>query len=86
MFIPTFILMPLVYLGGVFYAVNSLPSIWYHISLFHPIFYLINAFRFAMIGYSEVSLLATLAVISGLVVILYGVAIYMLRNRIGVRF
>ena len=86
MFIPTFILTPLMYLGGVFYNVNMLPTIWYKISLFNPIFYLINAFRFAMIGYSEVNLWVTLAIILSFIVILYAIAIYMLRNRIGVRF
>jgi len=86
MFIPTFVLTPLIYLGGVFYAVNLLPGIWHYLSLFNPIFYLINAFRFAMIGYSEVNLLPTLAIILGFILALYAIVIYMLRQRIGVRF
>ncbi len=86
MFIPTFILVPLMYLGGVFYQVSMLPAFWHHVSLFNPIFYLINAFRFAMIGYSEVNLFITLTIILACITVLYGVANYMLRNRIGVRF
>lgn len=86
MFIPTFILTPLVYLGGVFYAVSLLPNTWYHVSLFNPVFYLINAFRFAMIDYSEVNLIVTLGVIVGFIACLYSVAIYMFHKRIGVRF
>lgn len=85
MFVPTFVLTPLTYLGGVFYTLNSLPSVWSKISLLNPIFYLVNAFRFAMIGYSEVSLTATLVVISGFIISLYSIAAYMFHKRIGVR-
>ena len=52
----TFILLPLTYLGGVFISIQSLPEIWQTFSLFNPLFYLINGFRYAIIGQSDVGL------------------------------
>ncbi|MBI5405696.1 ABC transporter permease [Candidatus Kaiserbacteria bacterium] len=55
--VPTFVLTPLVYLGGVFYSIHSLPPLWQTASLFNPIFYLINGFCYGFLGRSDVSLL-----------------------------
>ena len=65
----TFILLPLTYLGGVFISIQSLPEIWQTFSLFNPLFYLINGFRYSIIGVADVEL-GVSAVISmvGLVV------------------
>ena len=54
--VPTFVLTPLVYLGGVFYSIHSLPPLWQTVSLFNPIFYIINGFRYGFLGTSDVSL------------------------------
>lgn len=54
--IPTFVLTPLTYLGGVFYSINLLPGIWQNISLFNPILYIVNAFRYGLLGVSDIDL------------------------------
>ena len=56
MLVPTFILTPLTYLGGVFYSTSMLPPFWRMVSQFNPILYMVNALRYAMIGQQEVSL------------------------------
>lgn len=54
--IPTFILTPLIYLGGVFYSTSMLSPLWHNIALFNPVLYMVNAFRYGMLGISDVSL------------------------------
>jgi len=61
--IPTFILTPLTYLGGVFYTIALLPEFWQKVSAFNPILYMVNGFRYGMLGVSDVSLLQTYGVI-----------------------
>ena len=61
--IPTFILTPLTYLGGVFYSISLLPEFWQNVSLLNPILYMVNAFRFGMLGASDVPISAAFAVI-----------------------
>ncbi|OQM34236.1 ABC transporter permease [bacterium endosymbiont of Pedicinus badii] len=53
--VPTFVLTPLIYLGGVFYSLNLLPNFWKYISFINPILYIVNSFRYSVLGYSEVS-------------------------------
>src|SRR6185369_10036199 len=52
--IPTFVLTPLVYLGGVFYSVHSLPQIAQYVTYINPIFYLINGFRYGFLGIADI--------------------------------
>lgn len=59
--IPTFVLMPLTYLGGVFYSIQMLPPFWQSISQLNPILYMVNGFRYGFLGVSDVSLAASLA-------------------------
>ena len=54
--IPTFVLTPLIYLGGVFYSVDLLPDFWANVSLVNPILYMVNGFRYGILGVSDVSL------------------------------
>ncbi|OYV18685.1 MAG: antibiotic transport system permease protein, partial [Methylococcaceae bacterium NSP1-1] len=54
--IPNFVLTPLSYLGGVFYSVEMLPGIWQTISMGNPILYMINAFRYGLIGVTDVNI------------------------------
>jgi len=61
--IPTFILAPLTYLGGVFYSIALLPEFWQKVSAFNPILYMVNGFRYGMLGVSDVSLTQTYGVI-----------------------
>ncbi|MDH3527257.1 MAG: ABC transporter permease, partial [Gammaproteobacteria bacterium] len=60
--IPTFILTPLTYLGGIFYSINMLPEFWQKVSLANPILYMINAFRYGFLGISDIRLAASYAI------------------------
>lgn len=70
--VPTFILTPLTYVGGVFYSIDALPDFWKTISLFNPIYYLVDTFRAGFIGYSEqpvgtaISILVVLNIIAAI--------------------
>ena len=52
--VPTFLLTPLIYLGGVFYSIDLLPEFWAGVSMANPILYIVNAFRFGVLGISDV--------------------------------
>lgn len=83
--VPTFILTPLTYLGGVFYPVGSLAEPWHTISLANPIVYMVNAFRYGLLGVSDVNLYAAYAVMLGTAAILAGFGLYLLRRGVGLR-
>ena len=71
--IPTFILTPLTYLGGVFYSVQSLPVFWQNVSKLNPILYMVNGFRYGFYGKSDVHIGVSMAMLMVLIIIL-GVA------------
>lgn len=79
---PTFVLTPLIYLGGVFYGLSSLPPFWQHIARYNPLFYIVDFVRYAFIGYSSVNPLVALVAIVLLIVILYSTAWYFLSRGI----
>jgi len=83
--IPTFILTPLTYLGGVFYSISLLPDFWQTVSHFNPVFYMINAFRYGFLGIADVSLLWSFAIIIAFTVFLYSLVILLLKKGIGIR-
>jgi ABC-2 type transport system permease protein len=83
--IPTFVLTPLTYLGGVFYTVAMLPPFWQSISLANPILYMVNAFRYGLLGVSDVSLVTAYLAIVGFIVGLFWYALYLLNRGYGVR-
>lgn len=83
--IPTFVLTPLVYLGGVFYSINSLPSFWQKASLANPILYIINGFRYGFLGTSDVPLLTCVAVLLFLTAVLVGANWYFLKQGLGLK-
>lgn len=85
MLIPTFVLTPLTYLGGVFYTSTMLPPFWQTVSHLNPIFYMINALRHAMTGHEEVPLPLSLSVIVGFLIFLTGLNLYMLKKGTGLR-
>ncbi|MEP6757473.1 MAG: ABC transporter permease, partial [Chthonomonadales bacterium] len=70
--VPTFILTPLTYLGGVFYALEMVPPLARTLSYWNPMFYLVSAFRYAMLGFSEVPPLRIAAVLLGLALAIFG--------------
>ena len=83
--IPTFILTPLIYLGGVFYSINILPDIWRSISMFNPMLYVVNTFREGMLGVSDVSISFSLGMIFAFIAILAGACLYFLKKGTGIR-
>lgn len=83
--VPTFILTPLTYLGGVFYSVKMLSEPWQAISHANPILYMVNAFRFGVLGISDVDVGVAFIVMIGFVVALTMVALYLLKRGVGLR-
>lgn len=83
--IPTFVLTPLTYLGGVFYSIDLLPEFWRTVSLLNPILYMVNAFRYGMLGVTDVSLAISLAMIIGFAVVLGAICLWLLERGVGLR-
>ncbi|OUY08237.1 ABC transporter permease [Acinetobacter populi] len=83
--IPTFVLTPLTYLGGVFYAISSLTPFWQTLSLINPIVYMVNAFRYGILGHSDVNVWLSLGVISAGCFLMYAIAYQLLIRGTGMR-
>ena len=83
--VPTFILAPLTYLGGVFYSTGMLPPFWQHITSFNPIFYMVNALRHVMIGQQEVNMVLAMSIICVMLVGLIGLNLVLLKRGTGLR-
>ncbi len=83
--VPTFVLTPLVYLGGVFYSVESLPEFFQTLTFLNPVFYIINGFRYGFLGFADVSLWTATGVLLALVAIFTGIAWYLLRTGLGLK-
>ncbi|QIW16193.1 ABC transporter permease [Pasteurellaceae bacterium RH1A] len=83
--IPTFVLTPLTYLGGVFYSISLLPDFWQSVSKFNPIVYMINGFRYGFLGQSDVDIVYTFAVLGVFFVILYSIAYRLIEKGVGLR-
>ncbi len=83
--IPTFILTPLTYLGGVFYSISLLPEFWQNVSLFNPILYMVNAFRYGMLGVSDIKVEVAFAIIISCIIALSSFALYLLNKGTGLR-
>ena len=83
--IPTFVLTPLTYLGGIFFSIEMLPKFWQQVSLANPILYMVNSFRMGILGISDVNLVTALLVIIGFLVTLFLICLYLLNKGIGIR-
>jgi ABC-2 type transport system permease protein len=83
--IPTFILTPLTYLGGVFYSISLLPEFWQGVSQLNPIVYMVNAFRYGFLGISDVSLSLSFAVLGVFIVCLFVIAMTLITRGVGLR-
>ena len=83
--VPTFVLTPLTYLGGVFYSTSMLPPFWQHVTYFNPIFYMVNALRHVMIGQQEVNMVLAMGIICGMLVVLIGLNLVLLKRGTGLR-
>jgi len=83
--VPTFILTPFTYLGGVFYSINLLPDFWQTVSHFNPVLYMINAFRYGFLGVSDISLWTSYAIIIGFIVALFLINLRLISKGYGLR-
>lgn len=83
--IPTFVLTPLTYLGGVFYSISLLPDFWQAVSKFNPIVYMINGFRYGFLGISDMPIFYTFLVLGSLCIMLYWFAFLLIKKGVGLR-
>jgi len=83
--VPTFVLTPLTYLGGVFYSISLLPEPWKTISLANPILYMVNAFRFGILGTSDIDIGTAYALLVFFSVLLFTVCLQLMRRGVGIR-
>jgi ABC-2 type transport system permease protein len=83
--VPTFVLTPLTYLGGVFYSIGMLPEFRQRVSLANPVLYMVNAFRYGLLGFSDISLWLALAIIVGFILALGAFAMWLLARGVGIK-
>lgn len=83
--VPTFVLTPLTYLGGVFYSLDFLPHFWQWVSYGNPVFYMVNAFRYGMLGQSDIDIHIAIWIIIGFIVVFYSWAIWLFRKGVGIK-
>lgn len=76
----TFFITPFIYLGGVFYSIHMLPAFWQKASLFNPIFYLVDATRWAVLGHSDIPYWYSLAFLAGTALLSYGLCVYLFKK------
>ena len=83
--IPTFVLTPLTYLGGVFYSIKLLPEFWQNVSLSNPILHMVNAFRYGVLGQSDLDIGFAFMIIIGFIIALTSATLYLLNKGVGIR-
>lgn len=83
--IPTFVLTPLTYLGGVFYSINHLPKFFQYLSLANPILYMVNAFRYGFLGISDVQVYTSFSIMGALCLILLVVTLWLFHRGNGLK-
>jgi ABC-2 type transport system permease protein len=79
------VLTPLTYLGGIFYSIKMLPPFWQDASLFNPILYMVNAFRFGILGVSDIDITLAFAILVLLILILFAYSLWLLHRGTGIR-
>lgn len=83
--IPTFVLTPLTYLGGVFYSIELLPEFWRGVTLLNPVVYMVNSFRYGILGVTDVNVGLSLLAILGFTVALFLFCLWLLQRGVGIR-
>ncbi len=83
--IPTFVLTPLTYLGGVFFSISLLSPLWQTIARANPILYMVNAFRYGMLGSSDIAIGTAFAIILIAAGLLFALALFLLNRGYGIR-
>lgn len=83
--VPTFVLTPLTYLGGVFYSIKLLPPFWQDMSLANPILYMVSAFRYGILGRADINLMLALGIIVAFIIVLGSFALWLLHTGKGLK-
>ena len=83
--IPTFVLTPLTYLGGVFYSISLLPEFWQTVSKGNPILYMVNAFRYGILGVSDIDISYAYLIVAIFVIGLFSLNMMLLNRGVGIR-
>ena len=83
--IPNFVLTPLIYLGGVFYSIDMLPGVWQEVSRFNPILYMVNAFRYGILGVSDIDITYAFVIIMLFIAVLGIFSLVLLRRGTGLK-
>ena len=83
--IPTFVITPLTYLGGVFYSISLLPEFWQNISKANPVVYMIGGFRYGFLGIADINIWMGFGMLVLFAVLLFSITLYLLKKGIGVR-
>jgi ABC-2 type transport system permease protein len=83
--VPTFVLTPLTYLGGIFYSIELLPEFWQDVSLGNPILFMINAFRYGILGVSDIDVRVALLIICSFIAALFLFSLGLLQRGVGIR-
>ena len=83
--IPTFVLTPLTYLGGIFYSIKMLPEFWQNVSLANPILYMINAFRYGLLGVSDIDTFTAIIIIIAFIIVLFAFTMHLLNKGVGIK-
>lgn len=82
---PTFVLTPLIYLGGVFYSIKSLPPVWRQVSVLNPVLYMVNGFRYGFYGFSDVNVYVSLFILIFFIIALSIINLKLLNRGIGLK-
>ena len=83
--VPTFVLTPLTYLGGVFYSISMLPEFWQNVSKANPILYMVNAFRYGILGTSDIGIGHAYAILVVFIVVLFSACMVLMGRGVGIR-
>jgi ABC-2 type transport system permease protein len=83
--VPTFVLTPLTYLGGVFYSISLLPEFWQAVSKANPILYMVNAFRYGILGTSDIDITHAYIMLFAFVVLLFSACVALMNRGVGIR-
>ena len=83
--VPAFVLTPLTYLGGVFFSISLLSDFWQFLAMGNPVLYMVNAFRYGLIGVSDIDMTTAFIIIIGFVVALYSFCLHLLSKGVGIR-
>ncbi len=83
--VPTFILMPMTYLGGMFYSIDILPQFWQDVSKFNPIYYMVDSFRLGFLGVSTSDFWTSMSVLLVMIAVLATVSFYLLKKGVNIK-